>query len=69
VFTAAHIVESEVTAAAEYGLGLVGADEMQHLLDLVGMPDTRTETILEYIKPRQSLADLILGRAGRLQGF
>ncbi len=69
VFTAAQVVESEVTAAAEYGLGLVGADEMQRLLELIGTPNTTPETVLQYIKPRQSIADLILGTVGRLRGL
>jgi hypothetical protein len=69
VFTAAHVVESELTAAAEYGLGLVGADEMQRLLELIGTPNTTPETVLQYLKPRQSIADLILGTVGRLRGL
>jgi hypothetical protein len=69
VFTAAQVVESEVTTAAEYGLGLVGTDQMQRLLELIGTPNTTAETVLQYIKPRQSIANLILGTAGRFHGL
>jgi hypothetical protein len=60
VFTAASIVESEAAAAVEYGLGLVGAEETQYLQSLISIPGTTTTSILDYLRPRESIADQIL---------
>jgi hypothetical protein len=68
VFTAARIVESEAAAAVEYGLGLIGAEEVQHLLALISTPGTTTASILDYIRPRETVADQILRTVGELSG-
>lgn len=66
VFTAARIVESEAAAAVEYGLGLVGAEEIQHLLGLISTPETTGASILDYIRPRETVADQILRTVSEL---
>jgi hypothetical protein len=68
VFTAARIVESEAAAAVEYGLGLIGAEEVQHLLALISTPGTTTASIIDYIRPRETVADQILRTACELSG-
>lgn len=69
VFTAANIVISEAEAAVEYGLGLIGADEIKHLLGLVSTPGTTASTVVDYIRPRETVADLILRSARELSGL
>jgi len=69
VFTAARIVMSEAAAAVEYGLGLIGADEIEHLLGLISTPGTNATSILDYIRPRETVADQILRSAGELSGL
>jgi hypothetical protein len=66
VFTAARIVESEAAAAVEYGLGLVGAEEIQHLLGLISTPETTGAGILDYIRPGETVADQILRTVSEL---
>jgi hypothetical protein len=69
VFTAARIVASEAAAAVEYGLGLIGADEIEHLIGLISMPATTPLTVLDYIRPRETIEDQILRTAGELSGL
>lgn len=68
VFTAARIVESEAEAAVEYGLGLVGAEEIEHLLSLISTPGTTTAIIIDSIRPRETVADQVLRTVGELSG-
>ncbi len=69
VFTAARVVMSEVTAAVEYGLGLIGADEIEHLLGLISTPSATATSILDYIRPRETVAEQILRTARELSGL
>lgn len=64
VFTAARIVESEMRSAVEYGVGLVGVDEIEHLMKLIATPNTTPNTVLQYLRPRQTIAGLILRTTG-----
>jgi hypothetical protein len=66
VFTAARAIEPEITAAGQYGVGLIGADEIEQLLELIGTPNTTVNTVLQRLRPRQTIADFVLGTAGRL---
>jgi hypothetical protein len=69
VFTAARTVTSEAEAAVEYGLGLVGADDLEHLLGLISRPGTTAASVLDYIRPRETIADQILRTTGELSGL
>jgi hypothetical protein len=69
VFTAARTVTSEAEAAVEYGLGLVGADDIEHLLGLISRPGTTAASVLGYIRPRETVEDQILRTTGELSGL
>jgi hypothetical protein len=69
VFTAARVVESEIRAAVEYGVGLIGADEIEHLIKLIATPNTTVVTVLQYLTPRHAVTDLILRTTGGLTGL
>lgn len=69
VFTAARVVESEMRAAVEYGVGLIGADEIDHLMKLIATPNTTTDAVLQYLRPRQTITDHILRTTGQLTGL
>jgi hypothetical protein len=69
VFTAARVVESEIRAAVEYGVGLIGADEIEHLIKLIATPNTTVDTVLQYLTPRHAVTDLILRTTGGLTGL
>jgi hypothetical protein len=66
VFTAAGVVESDITQAGEHGIGLIGANELEQLLLLIKTPDVTVEQVLQHLRPHQTIADLILGTAGQL---
>jgi len=61
VFTPAYIIESDITTANQYGVGLIGADEIEQLLKLIETPDTTVDIVLQYLRPRQTALDLSLG--------
>ena len=69
VFTAAHIVESEMNSAVEYGVGLIGANEIEYLMKLIAKPNTTTDAVLQYLRPRETVSDLILRTTGQLMGL
>jgi hypothetical protein len=69
VFTAAYTVMSEAEAAVEYGLGLVGADDIEHLLGLISAPGTTAAKVLDYIRPRETTEDQILRTSRELSGL
>jgi hypothetical protein len=69
VFTAARIVESEIRAAMEYGVGLIGSDEIDQLVKLIAAPDTTVDKVLQKLRPRQTITDLVLRTAGQLTGL
>jgi hypothetical protein len=69
VFTAAHIVESEMNSAVEYGVGLIGANEIEYLMKLIAKPNTTTDAVLQYLRPRETVADLLLRTIGQLMGL
>ena len=66
VFTAARVVDSEVTGANEHGVSLVGADEIEGLLKLISLPGTTTDSVVQKLRAHESIADVILGKVGRL---
>ena len=66
VFTQTPVVDSESTAAGEFGVGLLGANEIGDLVKLIAAPDTTTETVLQHLRPHQTIASRILGIAGGL---
>ena len=69
VFTAARTVMSEAEAAVEYGLGLIGADDIEHLLGLISTPGTTPTSVLDYIRPRETIEDQILRTTRELPGL
>jgi hypothetical protein len=69
VFTAARTVMSEAEAAVEHGLGLIGADDIDHLLGLISTPGTTPTSVLDYIRPRETIEDQILRTTGELSGL
>jgi len=69
VFTAARTVMSEAQAAVEYGLGLIGADDIERLLGLISEPDTTPASVLDYIRPRETIEDQILRTTRELRGL
>ncbi len=69
VFTAAHIVDSETTAAKEYGVGLIGSDAIDRLVKLIAAPDTTVDKVLQHLRLSPTITNLILGAAGQLTGL
>jgi|ERR1051326_1376185 hypothetical protein len=68
VFTSAQIVTSEAESSVQYGVGLVGADEIEHLLGLISTPGTTAKSVVDYIRPRETVEDQILRTASELSG-
>jgi len=68
VFTAARTVVSEAEVAVQYGLGLIGADEIQELLGFVSSPGTTAKSVLDYIRPRETVEGQILRTTRELSG-
>ncbi len=52
--------------AAEYGVGLIGSDEIEQLVQLVATPDMTVAKVLQRLSPHQTIPDLIFGTAGRV---
>lgn len=69
VVTAAHIVISEAQSAVEYGVGLIGADEIEHLQGMMSTPNTTAKSVLDYIRPRETVEDQILRTTSELSGL
>jgi len=63
VFTQAQLVDSEAIQAKEYGVGLIGSDEIDQLVKLIATPDATAEHVLQYLRPQQTIADRILRTA------
>ena len=53
----------------EYGLGLIGADDIEHLLGLISTPGTTPISVLDYIRPRETIEDQILRTTRELPGL
>ena len=66
VFTPAQAVESEIAAAVQHGVGLIGSDEIEQLVKLIASPDVTADKVLQRLRPHQTIADHILGMAERL---
>jgi hypothetical protein len=69
VFTSAHIVMSEAELAVQYGVGLVGAEEIGHLLGLISTPGTTAKSVVDYIRPRETVEDQILRTSSDFSGL
>jgi hypothetical protein len=51
-----------MNSAVEYGVGLIGANEIEYLMKLIAKPNTTIETVLQYLRPRETVPDLLLER-------
>jgi hypothetical protein len=66
VFTPARTVESEIAAAVQHGISLIGSDEIEQLVALIALPDMTPDKVVQRLRPHETIADHILGIVGQL---
>jgi len=55
VFTPVRVSDTEIVAATDYGVGLVGSAELEHLLDCLTTPDLPTSHVITYLCERAGI--------------